>query len=212
MKVIAYSVMVLFLATSHSLASDQVVQRPLCGRYALCLLGSFLDEDASPNIWDRLLPDATAPFSVAELEAAAQEAGLRTLLLRWEAPAAADFNRPCVLYIRSSLQAPSPDHFVACFGSRGTEVCLADYPRRPVWVSREKLLSVWSGIVLYVDRADGEALAGLYRQTWLTKARIIFGVTLTLFAALLGWRVWKEFHRARLPEAKPAASVQAPLP
>ncbi len=152
----------LFLASS-GVAAGVEVQPKSCGRYAIAIAADFLGYRAPEGYWERRLPGERAPFSLSELEAAATEAGLVTLPVQWTDPAAADLSLPCVLHVKATETSDRPDHFVTCFGSDGSFVCLGDYPGMPLMVPREHLMRYWSGTALYVATPGNE---GLNRLRW----------------------------------------------
>jgi ABC-type bacteriocin/lantibiotic exporter with double-glycine peptidase domain len=96
-----------------------------------------------------------------DLEEAAQQLGLRTAALRWKDKQRARFDCPAILHVRSRATLTACDHFVTCFGERDNLLCIADYPKAPAMVPRERVLEHWDGDALYLDDARGDRLAKL---------------------------------------------------
>jgi ABC-type bacteriocin/lantibiotic exporter with double-glycine peptidase domain len=161
-------------------ASD--VKREQCGKYSLSLAANYLNGEHGQEVWDQLLPSDRAPFSLADLESAARQAGLDTLLVQWADPSAADLRDVCILHVKASESSVQPDHFVTCFGTDRSAVLLGDYPNTPSWVSRDKLRRYWSGTALYIGR-PGDLARLRWQMRW-AAARRPLGVLVMVVAAV----------------------------
>ena len=191
------SLILLNLACSDTTA-DVIVESKCCGRYALTLVGRFVNAERLPAAWDRSLPSEKAPFSLRELEGAARDAGLQTLLVQWSDPFAADLRCPCILHIRATEYSAEPDHFIACFGSKGQEVCLGDYPRLPTMIPQKKLCRYWRGAALYVSRPGNIEFDRLRRRIQMTSASWVgAGVLMALVLGSIWWACRKSSRNAR---------------
>lgn len=127
----ALTIILVALTFSVPGSRDEVeVQPQLCGRYALALVTDFLNADTPWDALDRSLPAEVAPFSLLDLETAAREVGLDTLLLQLSEPLAADLECPCILHIKVTEYSDEPNHFVAC-SAWGLQVSW----RAPDWLS-----------------------------------------------------------------------------
>jgi len=181
--------------------AEEEVKTKLCGHYAVSLIGSFLEVDQAPSTWNRLLPRESAPFSLSELEAAAQKAGFDTLLLNWPDPMIADLDSPCILHVKATPYSAEPGHFVACFGSRGTLVCLGDYPSWPLFVARQQLCAHWAGTALHINRPGSTDMSRLRRRLWMAQARMLSGILLGVVFLACGWRLSQRFFHNSHSEA-----------
>ena len=65
------SPLILLHALFSCMQQPEEVQPPCCGRYALRLVADFLGKGQPGDFWERLLPSQDAPFSLAQLAAAA---------------------------------------------------------------------------------------------------------------------------------------------
>lgn len=166
---------------------DARVEPQQCGLYALASAATFAGLDRPFDRWANALATERAPFSLADLEAAARSAGLDTYLLRWLDVLAADLDCPCVLHVKATESSPVPDHFVACFGTNGDDVCLGDYPGFPTLVPREKLRRFWDGTALYVASRGDPQFARLRRGAW---AELVEKAGVIVFALVCCIGIW----------------------
>jgi hypothetical protein len=174
--------------------SEQEAVRPnCCGRYALALAADFTGVGQPPEVWKQILPAKSAPFSCSQLESAAREVGLDTLLAQWSDMGSADLDKPCILHVKATAESAAPDHFIVCFGRVGSAVCVANYPGRPVLVPRERLRGVWSGAALYVSRPGDGTLASL---RWRLRGGVAWRAVGTLLLIVCLGYGWYEFRRS----------------
>lgn len=195
------------LAPGQGPGGEVEVEAKCCGRYALSLVAGFLDDREPGPDWESGLPSDAAPFSLSQLEAAAKQAGFEAASVHWPDPSAADLSIPCVLHVKPP---GGSDHFIACFGSRGDNVLIGDYPGWPKFVPRATLLRIWSGHALYLGRPGSGDLSRLH---WQARKAYVGPV---LWAALGGglvafaWLTWRKKHD-RPAEAIPTAT-EVPSP
>jgi ABC-type bacteriocin/lantibiotic exporter with double-glycine peptidase domain len=187
-------------------APDTDLGRECCGRFALGMAVSVFDPGYAELPWEDLLPSSHAPFSLADLERAARQIGLDALAVQWDDLQAADLSCACILHVRHSESSTEPDHFVTCFGSDRSAVLLADYPKMPVWVSREKLHRHWSGTALYLGRPGDPQLNRLRWQIRLAALRRPVGALL-LFGCVAG--AWLALRRPSRRNVIPGTAVSA---
>ena len=101
--IMSHSVAVILLSLIGTKpANDMRIETRCCGRYALAVVAGFLNPEDRSEAWECLLPSASGPFSLAQLDAAARSAGYDTLLVRWTDGRTADLRRPCILFGRRS--------------------------------------------------------------------------------------------------------------
>src|SRR5689334_8654906 len=89
------SIWLLSLVTS----THVLLERDVCGRECLRQVAAYW-EVAEANRIDDLLKTSAAPFSIADLTAAADEIGLHAEPVHWKAPSAARFPCPAILHVR----------------------------------------------------------------------------------------------------------------
>jgi hypothetical protein len=196
-------------APADEVTAGENLEHRCCGRYALSLVGGFVDEDKSGIAWEATLPAAHAPFSMARLESAAKAAGLDAVSVRWPDPAVADLTLPCVLHVKASEQTPEPDHFVACFGSVGDHVLIGEYPARPRFLRRSEVLRLWSGAALYVGRPGAGDLDQLRWQARMVAARPLLWAAAAGGVGTFVWLTSRQ-KRASRPAEVILAAKEAP--
>ena len=133
--------------------TEEIHPRQVCGRNALAVVAAYHHEGSAAAV-ERLLPDDRAPYSFADLAAAAQSQGLKTRSMRWRRIAEATFPSPAILHVKSEPGIDAADHYIACFGRDGDGFFVADYPNRVGWMRTEHLDRIWDGTALYVGTEE----------------------------------------------------------
>jgi len=174
---------ILCLVAAVSGLDDARLDRDMCGLNSLAVVSAFVQKNPNRSIFDHLLPAEKAPFSLAELERAAGELGLKTYLATWSSKSQARFECPGILHVRARPDSKSPDHFVACMGMTDDKVCIVDFPSAPRLVARDDLLAAWEGDVLYIQGSDGRVIDTL---TWESRWRTLVYIGWIGVAALSG--------------------------
>jgi hypothetical protein len=178
-----------------ALGGDARLDAAVCGRNALGVVAAYHRTrvtDLDLEYLDRLLPDAKSPFSFADLKRASEALGLETHLVHWRNKNAARLDCPAILRVRAQSDSPEADHFIACFGSAGDGIVVADFPGATSTVPRDRLFGIWDGEMLYVEPRPatviaqiraGERwrLAGIYCAAALAAASIL--------ALMVRWRI-----------------------
>ena len=198
------SSLILVIGLSISGLSDDVrADRDACGLNNLTLVLAYLSGDPDQPGLAQLLPLKRAPFSLAELELAAHSLGYDTELARWRRPKQASFRCPAILHIRRSESSTAPDHFLACFGESADGICVAEFPRPPLILSRRRLERVWDGDLLYVDRPGRTAITELRRGAFLDTACLVLSVSsVLLLSSMLIYEAWHGRKIVRSPQIR----------
>src|SRR5579883_665495 len=187
--------------------SDDVrADRNACGLNSMTLALAFLSGEPDQGELARRLPLDHAPFSLAELDAAARSLGYETFLARWHSVGEAEFGCPAILHIRANENSRSPDHFLACFGETAGGLCVAEFPRKPFILPRRRLERIWDGDVLSIDHPGRATISRLQREAFLSTAGLVVGVGLVAFlSSRLIYEAWYGRRIARSCQARAAA-------
>ncbi len=195
----------LVVAYSNQYGNDTRIDAKMCGANSLALAARFVG-NVQPERILALMEASRAPFSLRDLDGAARAVGLRTAVLHWHDKREARFTCPAVLHVRVSETSTSADHFLTCFGSRGEDLCVADFPGPPAFVSREWVLRFWDGDALYLDGGDGTQIASLTRGDHFQEALfVVVGLAGAAFILLTGRKLARR-------NAASTEAVKSPLP
>jgi predicted double-glycine peptidase len=164
--------------------SDNRVDRNVCGRISLMSVLHFVSGNSHAEELGHLLPNERAPFSMAEIEAAARTLGYQTRLMSWSSKTQAAFPCPAVVHVRARGTSGSPDHFIACFGETAGGLCVGDFPLPPFSVSREDFNDYWAGHTLYIDQPRSLRMHLLGSPLWMRLLAVDVGA-LVLAACLI---------------------------
>lgn len=191
-----HATLVFLASVTDGAPNDRSVREALCGRYALMIAASYLGTDAPTPRWDELLPQDSAPYSIASLVSAAASLGLEPLALHWETPERADFATPCILLVKSPASPAAANHYVFCFGAEGPSLLIADYPLMPQWVSREKLMTYWDGTALFLGLPQDRRISKLRWRLEIVRLRLpVLGTMSLVLAGYLAWTCRGRYRR-----------------
>ena len=169
--------------------TDEIrADREVCGLNCLVLIDQFLQDGKNYEEIVARLPVEKAPFSLHELQQAAEQIGYNAWIVKWQDVNEATFECPSILYIKGKNDSLGLDHFIPCFGETSQGLCFAEFPGRPAILNKSRLPTIWQGDMLYIEGAHGNVVNSLkasiqwnwyFKLSFVVTAAVALGILLT---------------------------------